>query len=130
MSAPAPSMYSPAAKEVAQQLGLKMGRANLDVFAETLLELAQVDRHVLAVTSDSRGSGKLGPFAAKLPDQIVELGIAEQNLVGISAGLASAGKIVFAVSPACFLTARALEQSKKDVCDSDRPGKCIRTSAS
>lgn len=129
MSAPAPSMYSLAAKEVAQQLGLKMGRANLEEFADTLLGLAQQDRNILAVTSDSRGSGKLGPFGAKLHDQIVELGIAEQNLVGISAGLASAGKIVFAVSPACFLTARALEQIKNDVCYSDNPVKLIGISA-
>ena len=50
--------------------------------------------------------GKLLPFAEMLPDQIVEVGIAEQNLVGIAAGLASAGKTVFAVSPACFLTTR------------------------
>src|SRR4051812_4736514 len=129
MSAPAPSMYSPAAKEVAQQLGLKMGRANLEEFADTMLGLAQEDRNILAVTSDSRGSGKLGPFGTKLPDQIVELGIAEQNLVGISAGLASGGKIVFAVSPACFLTARALEQIKNDVCYSDNPVKLIGISA-
>src|SRR5436190_23811733 len=129
MSAPAPSMYSPAAKEVAQQLGLKMGRANLEEFADTLLSLAKENRNVIAVTSDSRGSGKLGPFGAALPEQIVELGIAEQNLVGIAAGLASAGKIVFAVSPACFLTARALEQIKNDVCYSDRPVKLIGISA-
>lgn len=129
MSAPAGSMYSPAAKEVAQQLGLKMGRANLEEFADTLLALAQENRNILAVTSDSRGSGKLGPFGSKLPDQIVELGIAEQNLVGISAGLASAGKIVYAVLPACFLTARALEQIKNDVCYSDNPVKLIGISA-
>jgi transketolase len=122
-------MYSPAAKEVTQQLGLKMGRANLEEFADTLLGSALENRNVLAVTSDSRGSGKLGPFGAKLPDQIVELGIAEQNLVGISAGLASAGKIVYAVSPACFLTARALEQIKNDVCYSDNPVKLIGISA-
>jgi transketolase len=84
---------------------------------------------VLAVTSDSRGSGKLGPFGAALPEQIVELGIAEQNLVGIAAGLASAGKRVFAVSPACFLTARALEQIKNDVAYSDRGVKLIGISA-
>src|SRR5205814_8886901 len=114
---------------VAKQLGLKMGRPNLEEFADTLLSIAQEDRNILAVTSDSRGSGKLGPFGAKLPDQIVELGIAEQNLVGISAGLASAGKIVFAVSPACFLTARALEQIKNDVCYSDNPVKLIGISA-
>jgi len=121
MSAPAPSMYSPAAKAVAEKLGLKMGRANLEVFADTLLELAKADRNVLAVTSDSRGSGKLGPFGQALPKQIVEIGIAEQNLVGIAAGLGSCGKNVFAVSPACFLTARSLEQIKNDICYSDHP---------
>jgi transketolase len=122
-------MYSPAAKEVAAQLGLKMGRPNLEEFADTLLAMAQMNRNILAVTSDSRGSGKLGPFGTKLPDQIIELGIAEQNLVGISAGLASAGKIVYAVSPACFLTARALEQIKNDVCYSDNPVKLVGISA-
>ena len=75
------------------------------------------------------GSGKLGPFGTKLPEQIVELGIAEQNLVGIAAGLASCGKSVFAVSPACFLTARSLEQIKNDVCYSDNPVKLIGISA-
>jgi transketolase len=129
MSAPAPSIYSPAAKEVAAQLGLRMGRPNLEEFADTLLALAEKDANILAVTSDSRGSGKLGPFGQKLPKQIVELGIAEQNLVGISAGLASAGKIVYAVSPACFLTARALEMIKNDVCYSDQPVKLIGISA-
>jgi transketolase len=105
------------------------GRPNLEVFADTLLGLAQRDRDVLVVTSDSRGSGKLGPFGEALPDQIVEVGIAEQNLVGIAAGLASAGKCVFAVSPACFLTARGLEQIKNDVAYSDQPVKLIGISA-
>ena len=106
-----------------------LGRPNQDVFAETLLELAQADRDILVVTSDSRGSGKLTPFGEALPDQIIELGIAEQNLVGVAAGLASAGKQVFAVSPACFVTARALEQIKNDVAYSDRPVKLIGISA-
>jgi hypothetical protein len=94
---------------------LPIGQTNLDVFSKTLLELAGQDRNILVVTSDSRGSGRLTSFGEKLPDQIVEIGIAEQNLVGVSAGLASAGKKVFAVSPACFLTARGLEQIKNDV---------------
>ena len=81
------------------------------------------------MTSDSRGSGKLGPFGQALPQQIVEVGIAEQNLVGIAAGLASAGKKSFAVSPACFLTARALEQIKNDVCYSDVPAAVVGISA-
>ncbi len=111
------------------EAGLKLGKANLEVFSETLLSLARQNKNVLAVTSDSRGSGKLVPFATCLPDQIVEVGIAEQNLVGISAGLASTGKIVYAVSPASFLTARALEQIKNDVCYSDQPVKLVGISA-
>jgi transketolase len=129
MSAPAPSMYSPNARAVAERIGLGMGRANLDEFADTVVSLAKADRKVLVVTSDSRGSGKLVPFAAAMPDQIVEVGIAEQNLVGMAAGLASIGKIVFAVSPACFLTARALEQIKNDVAYSDNAVKLVGISA-
>ena len=108
---------------------LEIGRPNLEEFAATLLELAQRDRDVVVVTSDSRGSGKLVPFGQALPDQIVEIGIAEQNLVGVSAGLAAAGKKVFAVSPACFLTARSLEQIKNDVAYSNQPVKVIGISA-
>ena len=129
MSAPAPGMYSPAAAATAARLGLKLGRPNLEAFAEALLALARADRKVFAVTSDSRGSGKLGPFGQALPAQIVEVGIAEQNLVGIAAGLAAAGKTVFAVSPACFLTARALEQIKNDVAYSDQPVVLVGISA-
>jgi transketolase len=129
MSAPAPSMFSPAAKEVAARLGLQISRANLEAFADTLQELATSDRDIVVVTSDSRGSGKLGPFGKALPQQIVEVGIAEQNLVGIAAGLAAAGKKAFAVSPACFLTARALEQIKNDICYSDVPAKVVGISA-
>ena len=109
--------------------GLELGKANQEVFSETLLSLAQENKNILVVTSDSRGSGRLMPFASRLPDQIVEVGIAEQNLVGVSAGLASTGKIVYAVSPASFLSARALEQIKNDVCYSDRPVKLIGISA-
>ncbi len=108
---------------------LSMGHTNLDIFSQTLMELAEHDRDILVVTSDSRGSGRVTPFAEKFPEQIVEIGIAEQNLVGVSAGLASAGKKVFAVSPACFLTARALEQIKNDVAYSDHPVKVIGISA-
>ena len=129
MTAPTPSMFSDAARRMATELALKPGRPNLEVFADTLLELARKDRQVLAVTSDSRGSGKLAPFGNALPDQIIEVGIAEQNLVGIAAGLAASGKCVFAVSPACFLTARSLEQIKNDVAYSDHPVKLVGISA-
>lgn len=106
-----------------------VARANLDVFSATLQHLAETDRNLLVVTSDSRGSGKLVPFAQKFPRQLIEIGIAEQNLVGVAAGLASTGKNVFAVSPACFLTARSFEQIKTDVCYSNNPVRLIGISA-
>jgi transketolase len=108
---------------------MTMGLPNVEEFANTLTDLASADRNIVAVTSDSRGSGKLTQFGRALPGQIVEVGIAEQNLVGIAAGLASAGKKVFAVSPACFLTARALEQIKNDVAYSGHPVKLVGISA-
>lgn len=109
--------------------GAELGKTNQEVFAETLLRLAHENKNILSVTSDSRGSGKLMSYAAAVPDQLIEVGIAEQNLVGVAAGLASAGKTVFAVSPASFLSARALEQIKNDVCYSDQPVKLIGISA-
>jgi transketolase len=105
------------------------GKANLEVFATTLHALAETDKSIVVVTSDSRGSGKLTGFGQKFPRQIVEIGIAEQNLVGVAAGLASTGKKAFAVSPACFLTARALEQIKNDLAYSDNAVKLIGISA-
>jgi transketolase len=108
---------------------MNLGKPNLVAFAETMEALAATDKNVLAVTSDSRGSGKLVNYANSFPEQIVEVGIAEQNLVGLSAGLASTGKKVFAVSPSCFLTARSLEQIKNDVCYSDNPVNLIGISA-
>lgn len=108
---------------------LQPGSSNQQIFSDALLALAARDRNVLVVTSDSRGSGRLVAFGKQLPAQIVEVGIAEQNLVGVAAGLAAAGKCVFAVSPACFLTARGLEQIKNDVAYSDQPVKLVGISA-
>ncbi|MDC0226548.1 transketolase family protein [Alphaproteobacteria bacterium] len=104
-------------------------KANLEVFANTLLELAKKDKNIIVVTSDSRGSGKLVQFGKELPNQIIEVGIAEQNLVGICAGLSSAGKKVFGVSPSSFLTARSLEQIKNDIAYSDHPVTLVGISA-
>ena len=107
----------------------KTGRPNLEVFAETLLIEAKQNPNIMVVTSDSRGSGKLVLYGKELPNQIIEVGIAEQNLVGVSAGLSAAGKKVFAVSPASFLTARSLEQIKADIAYSDHPVCLIGISA-
>lgn len=114
---------------MAEQINTNSYKANLETFSETLQQLAATDRNIVVVTSDSRGSGKLVPFGQKFPGQHIEVGIAEQNLVGVAAGLASCGKKTFAVSPACFLTARALEQIKNDVAYSDNPVKVIGISA-
>jgi transketolase len=107
----------------------KIGRPNLEVFAETLLIEAKKNPNIMVATSDSRGSGKLVLYGKELPNQIIEVGIAEQNLVGVSAGLSAAGKKVFAVSPASFLTARSLEQIKADIAYSDHPVCLIGISA-
>lgn len=84
-------------------------------FTSTLLELARHDKEIVAVTTDARGSVTLDDFANALPAQFVECGIAEQNAVGISAGLAHSGKKVFVCGPACFYVARSLEQVKVDI---------------
>jgi transketolase len=114
---------------MAEQINKNSYKANLEIFSETLQRLALEDKNIVAVTSDSRGSGKLVPFGKLFPAQMIEVGIAEQSLVGVAAGLASCGKKVFAVSPACFLTARALEQIKNDVAYSNNAVNVVGISA-
>ena len=97
-------------------------------FTQTLLKLARNDREIVAVTTDARGSVTLSEFAETLPEQFVEVGIAEQNAVGIAAGLASAGKKTFVCGPACFYVARSLEQVKVDVAYSGNPVKIVGVS--
>lgn len=84
-------------------------------FAEALIALAGEDERVVAVCNDSVGSSNLGAFKERFGDRLFNVGIAEQNMVGVGAGLANAGKIPFVCAAACFLTARALEQIKVDV---------------
>ncbi|MBQ8130206.1 MAG: transketolase family protein [Clostridia bacterium] len=88
--------------------------ANRAVMCEVLKEAAGRDRDIVVLCSDSRGSGSMTSFAEAFPAQFVEVGIAEQDLVGIAAGLASCGKRAFAISPASFLTTRSYEQCKVD----------------
>ena len=88
---------------------------NRQAICDVLLEKAKTDKDIVVTCSDSRGSASLDPFAKAYPAQFVEVGIAEQDLVGISAGLAACGKKVFAASPASFLTTRSYEQAKVDV---------------
>lgn len=88
---------------------------NRQAICNVLIEKAKEDKDIVVLCSDSRGSASLVPFAEAFPDQFVETGIAEQNLVSISAGLAKCGKKPFAASPACFLSTRSYEQAKIDV---------------
>ena len=99
--------------------------ANKQMICEVLMEAAKTDKDIVALCSDSRGSGSFTPFAETYPDQFVETGIAEQNLVSISAGLAKCGKKSYAVSPACFLSTRSYEQAKVDVAYSNTNVKLI-----
>jgi len=84
-------------------------------FTDKLIELAQQDKDIVALTSDARGSVTLDKYAELLPQQFVELGIAEQNSVGVAVGMALSGKKSFVCGPACFYSARSFEQVKVDV---------------
>lgn len=88
---------------------------NRQAICDVLMQKAATDRDIVVLCSDSRGSASLTPFADAFPAQFVEVGIAEQNLVSIAAGLAKCGKKSFAASPACFLSTRSYEQCKVDV---------------
>lgn len=88
--------------------------ANRKVICDVLMEHAKTDKDVVVLCSDSRGSASLTPFFNEYPGQSVEVGIAEQDLVGIAAGLAACGKKPFAASPASFLSTRSYEQCKID----------------
>lgn len=88
---------------------------NRQAICDVLLDAAGTDKDIIVACSDSRGSASLTDFAKQFPEQFLEMGIAEQNLVTVSAGLASCGKKVFAASPACFLSTRSYEQAKVDV---------------
>lgn len=89
--------------------------ANRQAICDVLMAHARTDKDIVVLCSDSRGSASLTPFFKEFPEQSVEVGIAEQDLVGIAAGLAKCGKKPFAASPACFLTTRSYEQAKVDV---------------
>lgn len=98
---------------------------NRQAICEVLMEQAAQDRDIVVLCSDSRGSASLAPFAQAFPQQFVEVGIAEQNLVSIAAGMAKCGKKAFAASPACFLSTRSYEQCKVDCAYSNTNVKLI-----
>lgn len=94
---------------------------NRQAFAEALTELARADRRVVVVCNDSIGSSNLVGFRREFPDRLVNVGIAEQDMVGVGAGLANAGLVPFVCGAAPFLTGRSLEQIKADIAYSQFP---------
>ena len=99
--------------------------ANRQVICETLMEQVKEDKSIVALCSDSRGSASMTPFFNAYPENSVEIGIAEQNLVSISAGMAKCGKKPFCFSPASFISTRSYEQAKVDVAYSNTNVKLV-----
>lgn len=100
-----------------------------DAFVAVLERLGSHNPKVVAVCNDSVGSSKLGGFKSKWPERLVNVGIAEQNLVGVGAGLANGGLLPFVCAAACFLTGRSLEQIKADIAYSNANVKLIGISS-
>lgn len=98
---------------------------NRQAICETLMAYARNDKNIVALCSDSRGSASMTPFFNEFPEQAVEVGIAEQNLVSIAAGMAHVGKKPYCFSPACFISTRSYEQAKVDVAYSNTNVKLI-----
>ncbi|MFF2053481.1 transketolase family protein [Leifsonia sp. NPDC058194] len=97
------------------------GYDNRTAFADELIALARTDERIVAVCNDSVGSSNLVAFRDEFPDRLINVGIAEQDMVGVGAGLASSGLIPFVCAAAPFLTGRSLEQVKADVAYSRHP---------
>lgn len=100
-----------------------------DAFVAVLERLAAADTRIAAVCNDSVGSSKLGGFKSKFPERLVNVGIAEQNMVGVGAGLANGGMLPFVCGASCFLTGRSLEQVKADIAYSNANVKLIGISS-
>jgi transketolase len=97
-------------------------------FAQAVEELAKQDKRITVLCSDSRGSTGFSGFAHNFPEQFVECGIAEQDEIGIAAGLATVLQKPIVCAPACFFSARSLEQIKVDVAYSGRDVKIFGVS--
>jgi transketolase len=91
-----------------------------NAYVKALADLAEEDHRIVGVVNDSVGSSKLDAFKKAFPDRLINVGIAEQDMVGVAAGLANGGRIPFVSAASCFLTARALEQIKADIAYSNR----------
>jgi transketolase len=102
--------------------------SNKEAMGKTLVEMGKIDHDIVVLTSDARNSSSVTDFVSELPEQFVEVGIAEQNMVSIAAGLAASGKKPFITAPACFLSSRTVEQIKIDIAYSKTNVKIIGVS--
>lgn len=100
-----------------------------DAFVAVLERLGAENSKIVAVCNDSVGSSKLGGFKSKWPERLVNVGIAEQNMVGVGAGLANGGLLPFVCGASCFLTGRSLEQVKADIAYSNANVKLVGISS-
>ena len=117
------TISTPQSAEVASPQSSVADRPRYDcrnAYVESLAQLAQEDHRIVGVVNDSVGSSKLDAFKKAFPDRLINVGIAEQDMVGVAAGLANGGRIAFVSAASCFLTARAMEQIKADVAYSNR----------
>lgn len=99
--------------------------ANRAGFGRGLVKAGELDERVVAACADLTVSTKIDAFAGKFPDRYVEIGVAEQNLVTVGAGLAATGKIPFVSSYAAFMPGRCWEQIRTTICLNNRPVKLI-----
>jgi transketolase len=90
-----------------------------EIMVQAFIEAAEKGINLAVVVSDSTSTSKIKPFHERFPERLVNVGIAEQNLVGIAAGLSLGGFTAVTANAACFLTTRANEQVKNDVCYSN-----------
>lgn len=92
-------------------------RATREAFGETLVELMNEGVNVVAVDADLAGSTTTAKLGAACPDRLVDVGIAEQNMIGVAAGLSLTGRVAFTASFAVFGTGRCYDQIRNTVCD-------------
>ncbi len=86
-----------------------------DAYASALIQMAREDSRICVVINDSLSSAKMKDFSTEFPDRFINVGISEQNMVGVGNGLANGGMIPYLCGASCFITARAMEQVKVDM---------------
>lgn len=106
-----------------------MARATREAYGETLIELVEEGKNVIAVDADLAGATQLGKFGAAYPDLLINVGIAEQDMMGVAAGLSLTGRTPYTGSFAVFGVGRCYDQIRNTVCDAELNVKICPTHA-